>query len=225
LESKINQLDKNKSGRVEFIDYIKDTFGDDVEMISKIGDQVKDSAEIRKLYEIERSKWLFISNNSYTMNYQQFYWFIYSDEYPDYQKYEANITFNLFDLNKDNFVSINELLKSTQDFDHLFINTKNGKCFPRTIDLNGDNRLDFEEFTNWYLPNHSQLVEEEQTFLIKNVDDNNNAMLEKNEITKHCDIFLQNVATNFGSDLDIIMNEHQQKFTETVANVNSKQDL
>lgn len=68
-------------------------------------------AEIKRLYLIEKQKWYFVSENSDNLSYEQFYQFVYSEEFPFIRDYELHLMFNSLDSNKDGYLSIKEFIK------------------------------------------------------------------------------------------------------------------
>ncbi len=71
--------------------------------------------ELKDLYKSERDKWNFISLEvTDKLTYDQFYMFVYSEEFADVQDYEAHVNFNKFDADRDGLISVDEFLANVQ---------------------------------------------------------------------------------------------------------------
>ena len=120
LMVEINALDKNKTGHIQFRDYIFYTFELDADLFEKSRalstsqrpanpiDQDNEN-KIEALYSMEKFKWNLLTNDEPTIDYESFYKFRYSYEFPDLQDKELNRMFELFDTNKNGNLDAKEL--------------------------------------------------------------------------------------------------------------------
>lgn len=76
------------------------------------------------------------------------------------------------------------------------------KTFSTTIDANGDNQLNFEEFKTWFKPSLAHLVDEEAIHVFKLCDSDRNRLLNKTEVLKCCSILMKSQLTDFGIELE-----------------------
>ena len=111
----IKNLDSNGTGRIEFDIYMRDTFGSVFEDLKtpKFIKNDKDSKQMFELYTLfkaEKQKWYFISNKNNSMTYEQFYKFVYSDEFRSIREFEAEFFFEAYDQNKDGLLDYDELI-------------------------------------------------------------------------------------------------------------------
>ena len=82
-------------------------------------DDSEDSIEIQRMYAIEKAKWHFVANDTnmsanikkLLMTYNKFYEFIYSEEFIEVRVFESNVTFAVYDVDKNGFISIREFLE------------------------------------------------------------------------------------------------------------------
>ena len=127
MSQQINRLDVNKTGLIEFKSYIHDAFDNlyDSAMLEKLqvtaneglsaSTNVDDEfQELRDLYDSEKEKWHFISPGSKFLTHEQFYMFIYTEEYPALKNLEAESTFKKFDLDGNGYVSVAEFSARVQ---------------------------------------------------------------------------------------------------------------
>lgn len=135
LMVEINALDKNKTGHIQFRDYIFYTFELDADLFEKSRalstsqrpanpiDQDNEN-KIEALYSMEKFKWNLLTNDESTIDYESFYKFRYSYEFPDLQDKELNRMFELFDTNKNGHLDAKELsylIQGKQDQIILYI--------------------------------------------------------------------------------------------------------
>lgn len=115
----------------------------------------------------------------------QFYEFLFADESPRLSGLEKEITFRSYDTDGDGYLSFDEFSVAIQDFDESIVLAKK---FTSKIDLNGDSRLDLEEFKNWYqVPSKEKIIEEETVYILRSCDANKNGYLERGEVEESCD--------------------------------------
>jgi Ca2+-binding EF-hand superfamily protein len=132
IGQQINRLDANKTGMIDFKVYIRDAFDNlyDAEILEEASLAVAASSsstkskavndddefkELKDLYKSERDKWNFISLEvTDKLTYDQFYMFVYSEEFADVQDYEAHVNFNKFDADRDGLISVDEFLANVQ---------------------------------------------------------------------------------------------------------------
>jgi hypothetical protein len=86
------------------------------------------------------------------------------------------------------------------------------KKFSKNIDLNGDNKIDVDEYKKWYMPSLEQVVGEERAALLKACDEDKNEQLNEAEVLKCCPTLLNSQITNFGIDLNPPTQIAQQDF-------------
>ncbi len=65
------------------------------------------------------------------------------------------------------------------------------------MDLNNDNYLNRHEFQLWFYPSLEQKLNEKIAYLFDTCDDNKDAILEKQELEKHCNYFLKSQLISF----------------------------
>jgi hypothetical protein len=108
---------------IDFKVYIRDAFDNlyDADILEEAGQAVASTQnklvdddefkELKDLYKSERDKWNFISlETTENLTYDQFYMFVYSEEFPDVQEFEARANLNKFDADRDGLISVDEFL-------------------------------------------------------------------------------------------------------------------
>ena len=104
----LDELDPNKTGFIEFKDYIKEM--DDSEDMQETLTQYFDKSNTN-FYKNQKAKWNFVSNNNAKLDHEKFYSFIYSQDFPLIQNFEIRFLFNQTDANKDGLLSYIEFKK------------------------------------------------------------------------------------------------------------------
>ena len=74
--------------------------------------------------------------------------------------------------------------------------------FNKSVDLNGDNRLDMAEFKQWYKPSIYSIVNNEEEYLYECCDADRDGYFSKNEINNGCEKFFQSQITDYGEELE-----------------------
>lgn len=71
--------------------------------------------ELKNLYEIEKQKWIHLSSSLETsLTFDQFYQFIYTEEFPNIREFEESITFNVYDQDKNGYLSVDEFMENSR---------------------------------------------------------------------------------------------------------------
>ena len=75
--------------------------------------------------------------------------------------------------------------------------------FSNSLDLNGNNQLDLNEFKQWYMPSFDLIIGDEERYILKscNEDKEDKQTLTKPGVKKCCQTLLSSQLTNFGIDL------------------------
>jgi len=71
------------------------------------------------MHSIEKAKWHFVSNDSNIkkdveelhLSYEKFYEFSFSEEYDALREFESKFTFELYDADKNNYISVKEFIE------------------------------------------------------------------------------------------------------------------
>lgn len=115
----IEKLDTNKTGRIDFSSYANETFGSGIlELLSLPNTHFEHLDELKVLYELERNKWLNFSTGE-SLDYANFYEFLFADESPRLGALEKEISFRSYDTNGDGYLSFEEFsvaIKGTPKF-------------------------------------------------------------------------------------------------------------
>ena len=75
--------------------------------------------------------------------------------------------------------------------------------------MDGDNRLDMNEFKQWYKPSIYTIVDNEDSYLYECCDADHDGSLSKNEIISSCEKFFQSQITDYGDELE---SESKEKY-------------
>lgn len=127
LNQQINRLDTNRTGLIEFKVYIRDAFDNlyDDDILEKTSNQLSQVSslesgsvsvddefkELKDLYNMEKEKWYFVSSNSEFLTHEQFYQFVFAEEFQAVRDFEASRTFANVDSNKNGFISVDEFIE------------------------------------------------------------------------------------------------------------------
>ena len=104
-------MDSNQTGQIDFDIYAQEAFEGFYDLDLLESNNTNDYKELKNLYQVEKKKWHFIANkNSALLDYDQFYSFVYSEEFPDIQEYETGVFFDIYDSNQDNLLDVNEFI-------------------------------------------------------------------------------------------------------------------
>ena len=107
----IKRMDSKQTGRIDFDIYAQKAFEGFYDLDLLESNNTNDYKELKNLYQVEKKKWHFIANkNSALLDYDQFYSFVYSEEFPDIQEYETGVFFDIYDSNQDNLLDVNEFI-------------------------------------------------------------------------------------------------------------------
>lgn len=73
------------------------------------------------------------------------------------------------------------------------------KRFTSLLDLDGNNALDRSEFQLWYNPSLEEKIKDEIDLMLEDYDEDQDGLLNKTEITKHCETISKIQLTDYGS--------------------------
>lgn len=72
-------------------------------------------------YKFEKNKWNFISSQADQLDYLDFYKYVYSEEFPNYNDYESKIRFDTFDVNKDQVIDVKEFKEAARSTNWIIL--------------------------------------------------------------------------------------------------------
>ena len=111
LAKEIYKLDQNSIGQISFHKYASNTFENFKELESNSLDET--FSDIKNIYEIQKKKWEFISTQpSGVLSHSEFYSFIYSEEFPNVHDYENKLNLELYDLDHNSYLSVDEFIQA-----------------------------------------------------------------------------------------------------------------
>jgi Ca2+-binding EF-hand superfamily protein len=192
LKQEIDELDKTKSGLIDYADYMNYAFELDVKKLEEklaankksYTNQVdyENDKRIHLLYLIEHAKWSYFNTAAQRspLNYEQFYMFKYSFVFKDFHDYEARKIFEIFDTNQNGYLDKKELEYLIEDYDE-------------TAAKSAKNQLTIKENN-------------------KCCDEDKDEQLSRGEVVRHCRQLINSRLTNYGldlnrNDLDSVLND------------------
>lgn len=98
---------------MKFSSYANETFGSGIIelLLAETTTPTPNSdnlSELKVLLNLERSKWMNLSQSSDALNYSQFYEFLFTDESAKLKELEKEISFRAYDTNSDGYLSADE---------------------------------------------------------------------------------------------------------------------
>ena len=199
MESDINEKDKNGDGLIDWDEFLKDSYGDDVSA---------DDEEMKKMIDRDRKHYdVADTDKDGKLTATEFGSFLHPESNPEMQALNAQETLEDMDRDKDGKLDLNEFLGEWKDPDNDsqeepdWVKEESDR-FKNELDKNGDGILDSAELTAWITPDtDATIVEEEVKHLISESDDDKDGKLSVEEVIAHHDIFTGSEATDYGQAL------------------------
>jgi len=198
---KLGEVDVNKDDEVTWEEYLMETYGLDNDIGSDIFAD-KEHTEERKL--LKNDKELFEAadtNKDGKLNAEEFLSFTHPEEVPHMLETILKQTLEEKDLNKDGFIDFQEYIGERETDVEL---EQQREMFDSEYDINGDGRLDGQEFKRWVAPSNEEIADEEVAHLFSASDDDHDGFLSFAEILEHHDVFVGSEATDYGDHLNNI---------------------
>ena len=113
----MQRLDLKNDGFIRFESYINDLF--DTTNFHADFEKNEGTTDIHRMHSIEKSKWHFVSNDpnmekdvgQLHLSNEKFYKILFSEEFDDLREFESKFTFEIYDADKNNYISVREFIE------------------------------------------------------------------------------------------------------------------
>ena len=113
----MQRLDLKNDGFIRFESYINDLF--DTTNFYADFEKNEGTTDIHRMHSIEKAKWHFVSNDpnmekdvgQLHLSNEEFYKIFFSEEFDALREFESKFTFEIYDADKNNYISVREFIE------------------------------------------------------------------------------------------------------------------
>lgn len=184
-------LDKNE--KVEWTEYLADTFGVDMNDLTE---------EDNKLIVTDRIMFdVADQNKDGVLDKKEFVLFTHPEEHPEMHPLIVNQTLDEKDTNGDGFIDLQEYIgEKGLSHDKAWLIDEKAK-FDGDYDKDGDGHLNRAEILEWMVPSNDEIADEEVEHLFTECDLDSDGFISFEEAIQNHDVFVGSEATDYGDHL------------------------